>query len=286
MKIWLNGSFHEANETGFSIDNRALNYGDGVFETMRFMAGSLPFAQQHLSRIKKSLRMLDIQVELPNVSRLIEIAQTLAQLNGAEGAMRVKLMVFRAAGGFYTPTQNTGNVLITAVPLDHESFVLNAKGLKVGIFASIKKPNNLLSGIKSNNALLYVLAGKYAKDQHWDDSLILNEANCIAEGTASNLFIVNHYGELITPSTDQGFIHGIMRDVIVHLAELEGFRVREQALTTNDLLMAKEVFLTNSIQGIQWVLAYEDKRYFNRISKQLTAALNEHIINDLLAQEE
>jgi len=169
-------------------------------------------------------------------------------------------------------------VIIDVMPYQAKSgYELNNKGIKVDLYQKIKKPCNALSSIKSCNSLLYVLAGKYKTDNELEECVIINDRHNVCEFTSSNLFIVIN-GVLYTPAITEGCIQGVMRKVILDLAAKARIYVYETELKPNDLIRADEIFLTNAVQGIQWVGAYKAKRYFNKVSKTLIDALNQHVI--------
>ena len=71
----------------------------------------------------------------------------------------------------------------------------------------------------------------------------------------------------------EGCIAGVMRQVVIGLAKKHGFEMVEAQLNPAILAQADEVFLTNASKGIQWVLGYDNKRYFNNVSKFLSEEL-------------
>ena len=70
---------------------------------------------------------------------------------------------------------------------------------------------------------------------------------------------------------------GHLGQVVLEVATAMSILPHERLLTINDLLAAKEVFLTNAVQGIRWVVGYRQKRYFNQNSKRLLLRLNEKV---------
>ena len=109
-----------------------------------------------------------------------------------------------------------------------------------------KKPISKLSLIKSNNALLYILASIYAKEQNVDDVILLNEKDFIVESSNANLFLV-HKGRFYTPPLTDGPLDGTMRSLI-----LKNFLVEERSISIEDYENAEEIFLTNA-HGIKSV---------------------------------
>ena len=144
----------------------------------------------------------------------------------------------------------------------------------VDVFDEVHKPVNALANLKTANALVYVLAGIYRRDNRLNECFILNQFGRIAETNHSNVFILTG-DNLLTPPLSEGCIAGTMRNTLLELAKEAGYVVEQKALLEKNLLDADEVFITNAIQGIQWIGAYKDKRYFNFVSKKLILRLNE-----------
>ena len=263
----------------FTIANRSFCYGDGFFDSMRITGSEMPFIKNHFDRIKETASVLEINLP-PDLSieSLQETVKLLAEKNGVEKEGKARINFYRNEGGLYAPESNTCSVIVDVMPYASAiGYELNSKGLKVDLYQKIKKPCNVLSSIKSCNSLLYVLAGKYKRDNDLEESVILNDKHNVCEFTSSNLFIVIN-GVLYTPALAEGCINGVMRKVILDLAAKARIYVYETELKPNDLIRADEIFLTNAVQGIQWIGAYKSKRYFNKVSKTLIDALNEYVV--------
>jgi len=187
---------------------------------------------------------------------------------------RIRLSVFRNDGGLYTPTDNNISYLIETSRLDHDHYHLNKKGLQIDIYKDIKKPTGIISQFKTGNSLLFIMAGNYKKKLKLDDCLLLNERGNLVESISSNLFIVKD-NILLTPGIDSGAVSGIMREQIIEAAIKLGITIYDDCdLSVDDLLQADEIFLTNAITGIKWVVAFQERRFFNKTAKLLIEELN------------
>lgn len=268
----INGHLVSVFEMGIPYNNRAFRYGDAVFESIRSFNGRLFFLKDHMERLKlgmAAMRMLlPAEFNSENINNLI--ALLLAQ-NQHRNHARVRLTVFRNEGGGYTPQTNTISFLIESEPLIN-FYELNAKGLWLDIFTDLKKSITKFSAFKNANALLYTQAGLSAKSMKLDDAFILNELGNICESIHSNVFIVKN-GSLYTPPISEGCINGIMRKQIFKLAKTLKFLVFESPLTVYNIMNADEVFLTNSIRGIEWVGQFREKFYSNRQTRDLMELL-------------
>ena len=104
----------------------------------------------------------------------------LLRKNGHEDAARIRLNVFRGDGGLYDAVNNTPNYIIETWALPEGNGQWNSNGLVTGIFDDAKKSCDLLSNIKHNNYLLYILAALKAKKEKWNDAIVLNQFGRIA----------------------------------------------------------------------------------------------------------
>jgi branched-subunit amino acid aminotransferase/4-amino-4-deoxychorismate lyase len=111
-----------------------------------------------------------------------------------------------------------------------------------------------------------VMAGVAKQSMKLDECLLINENGTICEAISSNVFVVKN-GTLFTSPLSEGCVAGVMRKQIMHLANENRILTFESPLTMYTLLNGDEVFLTNSIQGIQWVGQYKDRFYTNKLSQ-------------------
>lgn len=280
-----NGELIPPMELSISINNRAFKYGDGLFETIRIINGVPIFVEDHFARLIEGMNCLKMIKPLWfNVEWMQSSLIKLAVANSIEEGARARISIFRKDGGKYTPISNLINFLIEIFPLENNIFSLNRSGISVGVFNDIYKPINLLSGFKTTNCLIYTLAGIYAMESNFDDCLILNDSGSITEAINSNIFVVKQM-QITTPAINQGCIAGIMRKKIIEIAENNEYFVDQGFLLPADLEDADEIFLTNAIDGIKWVVSFKQKRYFNSVSKQLINLLNDFVTRNYFSKQ-
>ncbi len=273
-----NGILALADQPVLSILNRSFRYGDGLFETIRIANGKPRFVDEHLQRLRKGAEVMKMQVSGKLDSAFLEgIIHELAEKNNVLKDGRVRFSVYRNNGGTYTPEDNEVSFALEVDAIDEENYVLNTKGLTVDLFTQFKKQQNALSSIKSANSAIYVLAGINKTENKLDECLLLNDKHHIIEGISSNLFAVKN-GVLYTPPVADGCVDGVMRRKIIEIAQENRIAVYEISVMQNVLLGADELFLTNTISGIRWVVAYKQKRYFKNTSKKLIEKLNETLV--------
>lgn len=270
----LNGHLISIYEPAVSFSNRAFRYGDSLFETIRICNNKVMFLRDHITRLK--LGMTVLRMNLPaelNTENIYEFIIHLLKHNVHAPHARVRLTVFRNEGGFYTPETNDISFLIESEELP-APYEINQKGYWVDIYADIKKSINKLSNIKSGNALMYVMAGIAKQSMKLDDCFIINENGTICESINSNIFVVKN-GTLYTAPLSEGCVAGVMRKQIMSLATENKILTFESAITSYTLMNGDEVFLTNSVNGVQWVGQFKDKFYTNKMALFFIDKLNQ-----------
>ena len=253
--------------------DRGLLYGDGVFETLAVQDGRCRYWIQHLARLQAGCERLAI----PVVDAELLAAEAGRLLAGvAQGVL--KIIVTRGSGGrgYRAPQRVLPTRILQLHPWPEFAPSCAASGVAVRLCATRLGHNAALAGIKHLNRLEQVLAR-----QEWDDpgimeGLLMDADGRLVEGTMSNLFIVSN-GVLQTPDLRCCGVAGIMRSVILELADRQGMETRVCDLRPADLTQAGEVFLTNSLIGIWPVIAVDDQRYRKGpLSQRLQALLATH----------
>ncbi len=273
LYINIDGFLYKEDEKVFTVDNRAFKYGDALFETVRVINGEPQFLEDHFVRLKKGMQILKMPSGGISFNELKEQIVKLIQKNHIKQGGRVRITVYRSGGGLYAP-ENTGkSFAIEAVPLKNNKYVLNEKGLAVDVYNDLKRHRNILSQIKTTNNIPHVLAGIYKNENNLDDCLVLNDQGRIVEALSSNIFLYKN-NNLYTPAIDEGCMDGIMRKQVLRIAKEMNINVFEGMLNGSMLLQADELFLTNAIHGLQWVVSYRQKRYFNKATKEILERLN------------
>ncbi len=245
MKVWLNGALCESGEARIDPADRGFTLGDGLFETIAVRDGKALRFDRHLSRLSRGCCVLRLP---PVPDTLSEAIRAVLSANGLEHAA-VRVTYTRGAGarGLPMPEVCMPTLLVTAGPLPPPKPPVSC------IVATITRRNehSPLSRIKSTNYLDNILAREEARQHDASDALLLNSAGCVAEATASNLFIVKG-GQVHTPPLADGALEGIMREEII--AKTGAI---ESSLRVADLMRTDEVFLSNSL-GVQAVIAIDN----------------------------
>lgn len=278
MQYNYNGTIKEGEEFTVALGNRALNYGDGMFETIRYSHGRLNFWEKHYFRLMASMRIVRMEIPMSFSPEFLEeeIRKTIEANALSDHACRVKLLVYRKNGGLYTPVDNNIDYLIQVKPLNEKVFELNEQGLTVDLYKDFYKQKGLLGNLKSTSAQFYTLASVFRAENELDECILLNTDKSVIEGISSNIFMVKDQ-EVITPTLASGCLKGVLREVITELVPKMKMSLREEDFSPFALQKADEIFFTNAIKGVQWVERYRKKRYGYAFAAQLTKRLNTEV---------
>lgn len=272
----INGSIVEDKNAQVSLSNRAFNYGDAVFETLRISNGRIFFWEDHYFRLMASMRILRMEIPMSFTMEFLEkeILETLKNIESSQDAFRVKLIVWRQTGGKYTPTSNEIDYAISAESLTEPWYLLNENSCEIELFKDYYVPANLLSTLKSTNRLINILGGIFASENGYQNCLLLNEQKQVVEALNGNIFVVAD-STIKTPPLADGCLNGIMRKQLLSiLKSLPGYELKEESISPFELQKADELFITNVISGIVSVTKYRKKEYENVLAVKLLPLLN------------
>jgi len=271
-----NGELLLEEQAKLSVFNRGLAYGDALFETIKTLNGKILFWEDHYFRLMASMRILRMEIPMTFTPEFLEsqILELVSHHNSDSNSFRVKFTVFRNQGGFYTPNSNAVSYFITAEPLPTDLYLLNTSDYRIELFKDFYITPGLLSTLKSNNKLLNVLGSVYAKENQYDNCLLLNTNKNIVEALNGNLFLVKD-NVIKTPPLDDGCLKGIMRKQILEIiGKIPDFECVEASISPFELQKADELFVTNVIQGIQPITSFRKKNFTNHVSQSILAKLN------------
>jgi len=272
--LLFNDEFHAVDAPVLTTSNRGFKFGDGLFESMRMINQKLQFADLHADRLAAGMKALKIEGHaLMDDYFLRQKTADLVKKNRWNGNVRFRFSVYRQGAGVYTPESNKSGYVLEGIPLNVMAYELNSKGLIIDVFDEMTKSVNKLSNFKTSNALLYVMAGLFKTSNRLDEAIILNQSGFLCESISSNIFIV-YDKQIYTPALTEGCVGGVMRTTIMEICKMNDIPIIEAQISPEILKEAEEVFITNATQGIQWIMGYGRKRYFNEFSKFLNEKLN------------
>ena len=245
--IFVNGEVVERSTARVSALDRGLLYGYGLFETMRSYGGRVFRLTEHYRRLCDGASRLAIAVplSLDDVGEAVDAVLVRNDLADAYLRLTVTAGTPPNAAG---PAGDAAAVLV-ARPLTDYPPDLYRRGMAAVVSPVRRNETSPLTRVKSLNYLDSLLAREAARRRGADEAILLNTRGLVAEGSASNLFLVEG-GRLLTPSIESGALPGITRQAALELASAAGLEAVESGVEMQALWDAPEVFLTNSVMEV------------------------------------
>lgn len=240
---YVNGAYVSHADAGVHIEDRGYQFADGVYEVCEVRHGFIVDLNRHLDRLDRSLSELRIDWPMSRAALVHVIREVLRRNRVRNGLFYLQVTrgvarrdhVFPAAGT--TPT-----VVVTAKRTDTAAIAQKAAH---GISA-ITVPENRWDrvDIKSVGLLPNVLARQKAKEEGAQEAIFIDADGTVKEGAATNVWIVDRDGTLRTRPAEHGILRGITRTTLMDVAVPLGLKVEERSFSVDEMLAAREVFIT------------------------------------------
>ena len=268
--IWFNGSYRKWTESNIHVLNHGLHYASCVFEGIRVYEGKIFKLKEHTERLLKSASILDLDIKY-SVDDLIDITTGLISKQNIRN-------------GYIRPVAWRGSEKMAISAIDGSTNL----AIAAWTWPSYFSPDQVLKGIKltvsnwrrpapnsaptdSKAAGLYMICSlsKHAAEKKgFDDALMLDYRDFIAEATGANIFFVKN-DKLFTPLPDC-FLNGITRQCVIKIAKKLKVEVIEDHFEIDFLEDCDEVFLTGTAVEITPVSTIDKYKFeVGKISKLL-----------------
>lgn len=283
--VHLNGKLVPKAEASVSIYDHGFLYGDGAFEGIRVYEGNIFRLDDHLVRLFRSVKAMNMDLCIDHATLREHIAQTV-RANGHQTGY-VRLSVSRGVGLGLDPKhmKSPPTIVISTEQLRLYPQEMYEQGLEV-ITASTRVPPAVCIDpqVKSLGRYINNIAAKQEANRIGaGEALMLNMEGYVAEATGDNIFLVKN-GELSTPPTSQGALPGITRAVVMELAKEMGIECRQSITTLYDVYNADETFLTGTAAEVIPMVQCDGRQIGNGAPGSLTlriiAAFRERTTRD------
>ncbi len=257
MKTVFDGDIYNWDNISLPLLDRGFRFADGLFETVAVVNENLRLLRWHLDRLAEGAGVLKLHAEEILIEeRITSEIRLLKRLNGIEGDAKVRLYLFREAGGMYSPNSSGAHYLITIEKAELRKNVI----IPIAGFAekAVNYPT-AYSRFKTLNALNFVVAGIEKKEHNWDEILISDIYGNISEALSSNIFWKRN-GDYFTPPLSTGCVAGIMRRWVMEKLQKSGMAIMERTITPRELLEMESIFVTNSM-GIRHIETIGDRQF-------------------------
>ncbi len=260
--IWMNGSFIPWKEATSHIINQGLHYASAVFEGERAYNGKIFKSKEHTERLFNSSEIMGIKIPFSH-----------KQINNAKNDLLLKMnlkncyvrpIVWRGSNQMGLSTSNADIFVAIAVWDDWHSYFKTEKrleGLKL-ITSPWKRPSPETAPCNAKASGPYIIctmSKEFAEKKGYDDALMLDYRNYVAEGTGANIFFIKG-NDIHTPIADC-FLNGITRQTVIEMVKKQGLNLVEKHILPNEIENYDEALLTGTAAEITPIKSIDDINY-------------------------
>lgn len=284
MLIYINGNLIPGSEAKVSVFDRGFLYGDGVFETLRSYKGVIFHCDDHLDRLFKSAGGISLIIPFTKEYLKEALYRTLKENNLNNAYLRLTITRGESEPGL--DIEHPVNPTIIIIPREFNGYPedLYLTGIHAAVVNTRRTPASSLNpAIKSINFLNNIMARAGAKALAASEGIMLNTEGYVAEGTASNIFIIKN-SIIKTPSLETGILNGVTRSVVISLARENQLTVIEEPFYPDELYNADECFITNTTYEIMPVTRLNGCSVGNGQPGEITKRLRKLFCNLILSK--
>ena len=265
-----------------SLTDRALSKGDILFEKVRIYGDRLLFWEEHYLRLMAAMRRIRMEIPMYFTMEYLEreIQKTIDANALEDDASLAILAVYRTGGQGLLPENDDIHFCIETLPLEAAEYPLVVAPYEVELYKEYRIGERHISAVTSNHKTLQIAGAVYARENGYENCLLLNHKNMLVGALDANLFLLKE-NHIKTPRLEDGCYNGIIRKQILSLVSgLKDLTVEEAEISPFELQQMDELFLTNTRIGIRSITQYRKKSYQTNTAERLLQLLNEKIRTD------
>ncbi|QIO71501.1 D-amino-acid transaminase [Rhizobium leguminosarum bv. trifolii] len=240
---YVNGRYVKHSDASVHIEDRGYQFADGVYEVCEVRHGYIVDLTRHLNRLDRLLGELRIAWPMSRAALTQVIRETLRRNHVRNGLFYMQVTRGVARRDHVFPAEGTPpSLVITAKSTDAKIIAAkNANGIK-----AITLVDNRWDrvDIKSVGLLPNAMARQQAKEAGAQEAIYVDGDGMVKEGAATNVWIVDPDGTLVTRPAEHGILRGITRTTLMDVAAKLGLQIAERSFSVSEMLAAREVFLT------------------------------------------
>ena len=268
--LYINGRYSRTDERVLGVEDRGFQFGDAVYEVLKFIGKRPIFLAEHHQRMERGLG----EIEIPSPWDLERFAAVVGELLGrtafADGIVYVHVTRGEAARAHFYPEGMTPTVVAYSRSFNFPDAAAKERGIAIITTPDLRWKQ---CQVKSVNLLPNALAKKKAQRAGATEAVFVGEG-FVREGASSNFFVVRD-GRVITHPLDEHILPGVVRDQVIGLALSAKIRVDERPLRDDELFDLDEAFITSTTMGVMPVVEIDGRIIGNSRRGEVTTTLQQ-----------
>lgn len=239
-----------------SVEDRGLQFADGVYEVCAVLAGRLLDWSRHVERLRRNLAALFI-AEPMGMAAIGLVARRLIAANRAtEALLYIQITRGPARRDHGFPAQARPTLVMTVRPFDFAQRVGQQAGGVPVITVNDQRWDRC--DIKTTGLLANVLAKQDARAAGVFEAWLVANDGVVTEGSSTNAWIVDVGGAVVTHPLSARILPGVMRAAVIEAALAAGMAVAERQFMVEEALGATEAFITSTTVPVLPVIRIDD----------------------------
>ena len=240
---YVNGQYVQHGDAMVHIEDRGYQFADGVYEVCEVRHGVIVDLTRHLDRLNRSLSELRIAWPMARAALILVIRETLRRNHVRNGLFYLQITRGVARRDHVFPVDGTpSSIVVTAKSTDQSVIAKkNANGIKA---ITVRDNRWDRVDIKSVGLLPNALARQQAKEAGAQEAIYIDHNGMVKEGAATNVWIVDNDGNLVTRPAEHGILRGITRTTLMDVAAKLEVTIVERFFSVEEMMAAREVFIT------------------------------------------
>jgi D-alanine transaminase len=268
---YVNGRYRALGQAAVNVEDRGLQFGDGIYEVVYVQDGRLIDAQLHMARLQRSLREIDILLSLSSAALEIVMREVLRRNRISTGLLYLQVSrgVARRDHAFpATPVRPS--LIVTA---RHRPAPPRDAAAWAGSAITLPDERWARCDIKSTNLLANVLAKQKAREAGAYEAILYDAAQTITEGASSSVWMVDSVGTLRTRKLGHEILPGCTRAALLDELSAGNIAVSETAFTLAELRGAREIFVTSATSFVKPIIRLDGAPVDDGVPGPVTTAL-------------
>jgi D-alanine transaminase len=240
---YVNGRYVRHADASVHIEDRGYQFADGVYEVCEVRHNMIVDMTRHLDRLGRSLSELRIEWPMHRAALVRVIREVLRRNRVKNGLFYLQVTRGVAKRDHVFPAPGTKPSIVVTAKNTNPAIIAakNANGIK-----TITVPDNRWDrvDIKTVGLLSNALVRQQAKEAGAQEAIYVDANGIVKEGAATNVWMVDSDGTLLTRPAEHGILRGITRTTLMDVAKTMDLRIREEEFSLEKMLGAREVFIT------------------------------------------
>jgi D-alanine transaminase len=268
---YVNGRYTRHADATVHIEDRGMQFSDGVYEVIAVVKGHLVDRDLHQLRLERSLGELKIALPMSRLALFSILAETVRRNRVVDGFVYLQVGRGVAPRNHAFPHNTIPSVVVTARRVPPGKATVLADGVQV---VTVPDQRWTRRDIKSVSLLANVLAKQDAAKVDAFEAWQIDSSGYVTEGAQSNAWIVEQDGTIVTRAESNDILSGITRHRLILLAREAGLKVEERSFTPEDAKAAREAFLTGTSSFVVPIVRIDDETIGNGRPGSITERLS------------